>query len=86
MTGVTYDKAALTIEVDGLEGVARALEDIPQKTPAVAKVASNSSLSAELRIASYRNDLGYFDTAPPCPPTSRAGHGGTGRRRSRAGC
>lgn len=34
MTGVTYDKAALTIEVDGLEGVARALEDIPQKTPA----------------------------------------------------
>ena len=43
MTGVTYDKAALTIEVDGLEGVARALEDIPQKTPAVAKVAINNT-------------------------------------------
>ena len=43
MTGVTYDKADLTIEVDGLEGVARALEDIPQKTPAVAKVAINNT-------------------------------------------
>ena len=43
MTGVTYDKSNLTIEVDGLEGVARALEDIPQKTTAVAKVAINNT-------------------------------------------
>lgn len=31
------------------------------------KKASNSSLSAELRIASYRNDLGYFQTRPNRP-------------------
>ena len=31
------------------------------------KKASNSILSAELRIASYRNDLGYFQTRPNRP-------------------
>ena len=37
----------------------RHLSDLVQR-----KKASNSSLSAELRIASYRNDLGYFQHRP----------------------
>jgi hypothetical protein len=40
----------------------RHLSDLVQR-----KKASNSSLSAELRIASYRNDLGYFQTRPNRP-------------------
>lgn len=40
----------------------RNLSDLVQR-----KKASNSSLSAELRIASYRNDLGYFQTRPNRP-------------------
>ena len=31
------------------------------------KKASNGSLSAELHVASMRNDLGYFKTSPPVP-------------------
>ncbi len=40
----------------------RHLSDLVQR-----KKASNSSLSAELRIASYPNDLGYFQTRPNRP-------------------
>ena len=40
----------------------RHLSDLVQR-----KKASNNSLSAELRIASYRNDLGYFQTRPNRP-------------------
>ena len=40
----------------------RHLSDLVQR-----KKASNSSQSAELRLASYRNDLGYFQTRPNRP-------------------
>ena len=38
------------------------LKDLVQR-----KKASNGSLSAELHVASMRNDLGYFKTSPPVP-------------------
>jgi hypothetical protein len=96
----------MTITVDGLDTVERALGDLKQKTPAATKVAinatarearklmidrakaryaanvagqrrlkelaqrkraTNKSLSAEIYIASMRNDLGYFRTNPPYP-------------------
>lgn len=106
MSNVTYDAGNLTITLEGLDTVERALGDLKKKTPAAAKVAinatarearklmvaqakaryavnaagrkhlkdlvqrkkaTNASLSAELHIASMRNDLGYFDTYPKKP-------------------
>lgn len=103
MSNVTYDAGNLTITLEGLDTVERALGDLRKKTPAAAKVAinatarearklmvaqakaryavnaagrkhlkdlvqrkkaTNASLSAELHIASMRNDLGYFQTSP----------------------
>lgn len=40
----------------------RHLKDLVQR-----KKATNRSLLAELRISSFRNDLGYFQTSPPVP-------------------
>lgn len=40
----------------------RHLKDLVQR-----KKATNRSLLAELRIESFRNDLGYFQTSPPVP-------------------
>lgn len=40
MSRVTYDAGTMTITVDGLEDVERALGDLKKKTPAAAKVAS----------------------------------------------
>ena len=40
----------------------RHLKDLVQR-----KKATNRSLLAELRISSFRNDLGYFSTDPPYP-------------------
>lgn len=106
MSNVRYNAGTMTIEVDGLDDISQVLGDLRKKTPAVAKVAINStarqarklmiarakaryavnsvgkkhlnelvqrkkatnnSLSAELRIASFRNDLGYFQTNPNRP-------------------
>lgn len=106
MSRITYNDGTMTIEVDGMEDVARVLGNLRAKTPAVAKVAinatarqarklmiarakaryavnsagkrhlgdlvqrrkaTNTSLSAELHIASFRNDLGYFQTNPARP-------------------
>lgn len=103
MSNVTYDAGNLTITLEGLDTVERALGDLRKKTPAAAKVAinatarearklmvaqakaryavnaagrkhlkdlvqrkkaTNASLSAELHIASMRNDLGYFQSSP----------------------
>lgn len=103
MSNVTYDAGNLTITLEGLDTVERALGDLRKKTPAAAKVAinatarearklmvaqakaryavnaagrkhlkdlvqrkkaTNASLSAELYIASMRNDLGYFQSSP----------------------
>lgn len=106
MSSVTYSRGNMTITVDGLDTVERALGDLKRKTPAATKVAinatarqarklmiaeanaryavnvagkrhlkelvqrkkaTNQSLSAEIHIASMRNDLGYFRTNPPYP-------------------
>ena len=106
MSNVTYNRGNLTITLEGLDTVEKALGDLRQKTPAAAKVAinatarearklmiakakaryavntagrrhlkdlvqrkkaTNRSLLAELRIESFRNDLGYFQTSPPVP-------------------
>ena len=106
MSRVTYNRGNLTITLEGLDTVEKALGDLKKKTPAAAKVAinatarearkrmivaakaryavntagqrhlkdlvqrkkaTNRSLLAELHIASFRNDLGYFQTSPPVP-------------------
>lgn len=111
MSKVKYDAGTMTIEVDGLEDVRRALGELGSKTPAVTKVAinatarqarklmiarararyavnaagqrhlgdlvqrkkaTNASLSAELHIKSFRNDLGYFEHTPTQAYTGRA--------------
>lgn len=43
MSRVTYDAGTMTITVDGLEDVERALGDLKKKTPAAAKVAINAT-------------------------------------------
>lgn len=43
MSRVTYDAGNLTITVDGMEDVAKALGDLKRKTPAAAKVAINAT-------------------------------------------
>jgi hypothetical protein len=43
MSNVTYDAGNMTIELDGLETVERALGDLKRKTPAATKVAINAT-------------------------------------------
>lgn len=50
MTGVRYDKADLTIEVDGLDEVARELGGLYRKTPAAAKTAINATARAARKL------------------------------------
>ena len=43
MSSITYDAGNMTITVDGLDTVERALGDLKRKTPAAAKVAINAT-------------------------------------------
>ena len=50
MTGVSYDKATMTIEVDGLDEAARELGGLYRKTPAAAKTAINATARAARKL------------------------------------
>ena len=63
MSRVTYDAGTMTITVDGLEDVERALGDLKKKTPAAAKVAINATARQARKLmvaqakARYLKDL-----------------------------
>ena len=53
MSRVTYDAGTMTITVDGLEDVERALGDLKKKTPAAAKVAINATARQDFRTRAF---------------------------------
>ena len=53
---ITYNRDNLTITIEGMDEVAKALDDLKKKTPAAAKVAINATAreARKLMIAKQR--------------------------------